>query len=171
MKVLDLHCGVGHAFEGWFGSEADFQSQLGRGLVACPMCNDRSITKMMSAPRLNLVHGPTRAGSRRDSSEREAAAGVPASVTAAKAQTPAAPIADGGPSADVRAAWWKAAREAVKRTEDVGDRFAEEARRIHHGEAEDRGIRGQASGEEVRQLVEEGVPILALPDALKQTLQ
>jgi len=71
----------------------------------------------------------------------------------------------------MRAAWWQAAREAVKKTEDVGARFAEEARRIHHGDAEDRGIRGQATGEEVRQLVEEGVPILPLPGALKETLQ
>ena len=72
---------------------------------------------------------------------------------------------------EMRAAWWRAAREAVKNTEDVGPRFAEEALRIHHGEAEDRAIRGQASGQEVRQLVEEGVSILPLPDALKETLQ
>ena len=54
MKVLDLHCAHQHSFEGWFSSEDDFQSQLARGLVTCPMCGDANITKMLSAPRLNL---------------------------------------------------------------------------------------------------------------------
>lgn len=158
MKVLDLHCGGGHAFEGWFGSEDDFQSQLGRGLVECPMCGDHQITKMLSAPRLNLGH--SRAEMKSDSRPE----GSPSTGT------PVAPV-ESPELRRMRSDWWQAAREAVKNTEDVGTRFAEEARRIHHGDAEDRGIRGQASGEEVRQLVEEGVPILALPDALKETLQ
>ena len=158
MKVLDLQCGGGHAFEGWFGSEDDFQSQLGRGLVECPMCGDHHITKLLSAPRLNLGH-----------SRAEAKTGSPPE-TGRSAATQLAP--DESPEMlRMRSAWWQAAREAVKNTEDVGTRFAEEARRIHHGDAEDRGIRGQASGEEVRRLVEEGVPILPLPDALKETLQ
>lgn len=158
MKVLDLHCGIGHAFEGWFGSEQDFQSQLGRGLVECPMCGDRQITKMLSAPRLNLGH--SRAA---EKTGVQPAVGTQAAIPVASAES--------GDLARMRAAWWQAAREAVKKTEDVGARFAEEARRIHHGDAEDRGIRGQATGEEVRQLVEEGVPILPLPGALKETLQ
>ncbi|MFY7906729.1 MAG: DUF1178 family protein, partial [Burkholderiaceae bacterium] len=54
MKVLDLQCGQQHVFEGWFGSEDDFQSQLARGMVACPMCGDAAVTKKLSAPRLNL---------------------------------------------------------------------------------------------------------------------
>ena len=54
MKVLDLQCQHAHSFEGWFGSEDDFQSQLARGLVQCPLCGDAHITKMLSAPRLNL---------------------------------------------------------------------------------------------------------------------
>lgn len=163
MKVLDLHCGGGHAFEGWFGSEDDFQSQLGRGLVECPMCGDRQITKMLSAPRLNLGH------SRVEVQPAGATRTLPANAeTAMRAST--GPDRS-GELAQMRSAWWRAARAAIQNTEDVGSRFAEEARRIHHGEAEDRGIRGQASGEEVRQLVEEGVPVLPVPDALKETLQ
>ena len=54
MKVLDLRCTHQHSFEGWFASEDDFQSQLSRGLVECPICTDKGITKMLSAPRLNL---------------------------------------------------------------------------------------------------------------------
>lgn len=54
MKVLDLQCAQHHVFEGWFGSEDDYQSQLTRGLLTCPMCGDASVTKKLSAPRLNL---------------------------------------------------------------------------------------------------------------------
>ena len=54
MKVLDLQCGNGHGFEGWFASEDDFQSQLARSLVECPLCGDHGIIKKLSAPRLNL---------------------------------------------------------------------------------------------------------------------
>ena len=55
MKVLDLQCGLRHSFEGWFGSEEAFQSQLARGLVECPMCADKAVVKMPSAPRLNTI--------------------------------------------------------------------------------------------------------------------
>ncbi len=58
MKVLDLQCAQHHVFEGWFGSEDDFQSQLTRGLVTCPLCGDPSVTKKLSAPRLNLSTSP-----------------------------------------------------------------------------------------------------------------
>ena len=54
MKVFDLRCAQGHGFEGWFGSEEDFQSQLSRGLVTCPLCGDAHVDKLPSAPRLNL---------------------------------------------------------------------------------------------------------------------
>jgi len=164
VKVLDLQCAAGHTFEGWFGSEANFRDQLQRELVSCPLCGDAHITKLLSAPRLNL--GSLRAG-------RQSGAGDPA----ASAPSPTADMVDaaaGEPArklAQMKAAWWRAAREAVQSSEDVGDRFAEEARRIHHGDAEERGIRGRATGDEVRELMEEGVGILPLPDALKETLQ
>jgi hypothetical protein len=57
MKVLNLQCTQNHAFEGWFASEDDFQSQLGRGLVECPVCGDPAVVKMLSAPRNNLGAG------------------------------------------------------------------------------------------------------------------
>ncbi|MCK2125020.1 DUF1178 family protein, partial [Pseudomonas sp. PNPG3] len=73
----------------------------------------------------------------------------------------------------LHAAWLKLAREVVRQTEDVGSAFAEEARRIHHGEAPERGIRGQATVQETLALVEEGIPVLPLPlpAAAKETLQ
>ena len=146
MKVLDLRCANGHGFEGWFASEEDFLDQNGRGLVECPMCSDRVVTRMPSAPRLNL------SGAREPEPAR-----------------PAAPPA----AADLQAMWMQAVREILHNTEDVGERFAEEARRIHFGEAEERGVRGVASPQERQALREEGIEVMALPlpAALKGPVQ
>lgn len=145
MKVLDLQCSHSHSFEGWFASEDDFQGQLARGLVECPMCGDTAVSKLLSAPRLNL--GASEPQSRGDV----------ATV----------------PDASLQAAWLKMARQVLANTEDVGERFAEEARRIHYGESDQRGIRGQASLKETEALLEEGIGVLPLPlpKALKETLQ
>lgn len=145
MKVLNLQCSHSHGFEGWFASEDDFQGQLARGLVECPMCGDTAVTKMLSAPRLNL--GASEPQPRQDV----------VSVT----QT------------ELQAAWLKLVRHVMANTDDVGERFAEEARRIHYGETEQRGIRGQASPEETEALLEEGIGVLPLPipKALKGPLQ
>jgi hypothetical protein len=150
MKVIDLRCGNGHAFEGWFGSEEDFLQQNGRGQVECPLCADCSVTRMPSAPRLNL------------SGARE-----PAPV-AAPAAAPPEPRA-----ADLQAAWMAAVRHLMTHTEDVGPRFAEEARRIHYGEAAQRGIRGQTSPEERAALADEGIEVMSIPvpQALKGPVQ
>ena len=149
MKVLDLQCGRQHVFEGWFASEDDFAAQCGRGLVECPVCADANITKKLSAPRLNLGHG------------REQP------TTLAVAAPP------GDAHAELQAAWMTLARKILASTDDVGDRFAEEARRIHYGEATERGIRGRASPEQTEALLEEGIAVmpLPLPDALKGPLQ
>ncbi|XAH22227.1 DUF1178 family protein [Xylophilus sp. GW821-FHT01B05] len=159
MKVLSLQCGHGHGFEGWFGSEQDYQDQRGRGLVTCPVCGDGEVAKLPSAPRLNLV-----------TSRIEAAPAHSAKPAAAPASTEVS----AEPSAEVaalRAAWWKQARQAVRNAEDVGDRFADEARRIHHGEAAERGIRGKASPDEARALLEEGITVMPVPAAFNETLQ
>lgn len=149
MKVLNLQCAHAHAFEGWFASEDDFQGQLARGLVECPLCGDAQVTKLPSAPRLNL--GATE----------------PATATApARKQDVVAT-----PNAQVQAAWMQLVKQVMANTEDVGEKFAEEARRIHYGETEERGIRGQASVEETRALLEEGIGVLPLPKGLKGPLQ
>lgn len=143
MKVLDLHCAHGHGFEGWFGSEDDFQEQRSRGLVECPMCGDTAVQKRLSAPRLNLG-----------------------------AQAPRNQLM-ATPDAGLQAEWMRMVRKVMENTEDVGERFAEEARRIHYGEAGERAIRGQASQDETRELLEEGIAVLPLPvpKALKGPLQ
>jgi hypothetical protein len=145
MKVLNLQCSHSHDFEGWFASEDDFQDQLARGLVECPLCGDTHVSKMLTAPRLNL--GVAQPAPRQD-------------VMSA-------------PDASLQAQWLGVVRHVMANTEDVGERFAEEARRIHYGETEERGIRGQASREETEALVDEGIAVMPLliPKALKEPLQ
>jgi hypothetical protein len=151
MKVLDLSCAHGHSFEGWFGSEDDFQSQLARGLVECPLCGDTAVAKKLSAPRLNFG--------------ASAPAAAPASAAREVASLPSDP--------QLQAAWLKMVRHVMANTEDVGAQFAEEARRIHYGEAGERNIRGQASREETEALLDEGISVMPLPipKALKGPLQ
>ena len=146
MKVLNLQCSHQHVFEGWFGSDDEFQGQLAGGLVECPLCGDTGITKLPSAPRLNLGAQP---------------APAPKQEVAAM------------PDVAIQRAWLQMVRHVMANTEDVGERFAEEARRIHHGESEERGIRGQASREETEALLEEGIGVLPLPipKALKGPVQ
>ena len=193
MKVLDLQCAQHHVFEGWFGSEDDFQSQLTRGLVTCPMCGDASVTKKLSAPRLNLNT------SRGDRDTVGSSAGNPADRavghSAGQSETTAHHAADAtatapavhAPShqlpslqdvanlepAQLQAALLKMVRHVVANTEDVGDSFPEEARKMHYGEAEHRNIRGHATPEETEELIDEGIAVmpLPLPDALKEPLQ
>ncbi len=162
MKVLDLQCPASHVFEGWFGSEDDFQGQLARGLVECPVCGDRQVTKKLTAARLNL--GAARMEEGAGKSGANPAALVPSGA--------GAPPPEGLPVA-MQAAWMKAVRHVMANTEDVGERFAEEARKIHYGESEERGIRGQASPEQTRELLEEGIGVLPLPvpKGLKGPLQ
>jgi hypothetical protein len=146
MKVIDLRCQSGHRFEGWFGSDDDFLEQNGRGLIECPLCADTVIVRLPSAPRLNL------------SGAREAA------------PQPPAPADEG---AALQARWLQMVRHVVANTEDVGERFAEEARRIHYGESEERAIRGRASVQEREALSDEGIEVhpLPIPAAFKDSLQ
>lgn len=149
MKVLDLQCAALHAFEGWFASEDDFVDQQTRGLVECPFCGDADVNKKLSAPRLNL------------------GAGRPGASQAMEL------VSGSGLDAQALGAWMALARQIVAGTEDVGEQFAEEARRIHYGEAPERGIRGRASAEQTASLLDEGIAVmpLPLPEALKGRLQ
>ena len=141
MKVLDLQCPHGHRFEGWFASAEDFESQLSRKLVECPICGATEVSRLPSAPRLNL-----------------------SGATAAQAHAG---------SEEQQARMMRALREVLEKTENVGDRFAEEARRIHYNETPARNIRGVTTPEDAKALVEEGIEVMPLPipAALKEPLQ
>lgn len=160
MKVLNLRCANGHAFEGWFGSDDEFMDQNGRGLVECPLCASQVITRLPSAPRLNLsgAREPEEPAAPARPSRPAQPQSLQPSQPAQPPQSPQSPQA-----ADLQAAWLHAVRELMARTEDVGTRFAEEARRIHYGETPERGIRGQASAQERAALLDEGIETFALP--------
>gem|GEM_PF-14191 len=212
MKVLDLQCQDQHLFEGWFGSEDDFQRQLGQGLIECPLCGSKQVHKMLSAPRLNLraqhraePHSPSE-GTMSESASSSGASG--ASVDKGGSLSPPFsrplenPSATPGQRLDAQRIesktpgdrlddrqregaltlqalkamqdqWLKVSREIMANTEDVGDHFAAEARRIHEGRSAERGIRGHASLEEAVELIEDGIGVmpLLLPEAVKKTLQ
>ena len=148
MKVFNLCCDFEHAFEGWFASREDFDGQFSAGLVECPVCGSRAVQKMPAAPRLNI------------SGAQEPAAPAKAPVAMPN-------------EAAMRAMLMQMARHIVANTEDVGERFPEEARRIHYEEAPKRSIRGVASQDEAAALEDEGIEVMPLPlsDLLKKPLQ
>jgi hypothetical protein len=154
MKVLNLRCTNGHRFEGWFDNEDDFLAQNGAQRIECPLCEDRVIVKMPSAPRLNLsataVPPVESASGQARPTDGPPAVSTPLSPQAADPQA-------------LQAMWMKAVRHVIANTEDVGDRFADEARKIHYGEAEQRGIRGQATPKQREALLDEGIDVAALP--------
>lgn len=145
MIVFNLACEHGHLFEGWFASADDMASQKTRGLLSCPMCSSTQVEKQLSAPRLNLLpsgpdHAPAKATGQSNSG-----------------QTPHAMMAP------QQAEMLAMLRKMVENTEDVGNKFPEEARRIHYNETEARSIRGVASPKEAAALAEEGIAVTQLP--------
>ena len=137
MIVYDLKCGTGHRFEGWFSSPGDFLSQKERQILNCPTCADAQIERMPSATRINV----------------------------GAAEKPAAPVESENKDAFAIAQmlYSKMLDELLTKSEDVGKRFPEEARRIYYQETPARAIRGQATQAEHDELVEEGVPVARLP--------
>lgn len=142
MIVYNLVCKCGHEFESWFRDSATFDTQLAKGRVLCPACNSKTVAKAVMAP--NIAKSADR-------------------LSIAQAQQ-AAPQAQAA-SVDPRLAnLLTQVRDHVEKNYDyVGERFPEEARKIHYGEVSERQIYGEASAEEVKALSEEGVPIAPLP--------
>jgi hypothetical protein len=176
MRVFDLCCGQGHQFEGWFGSEDDYVAQQQRGLVSCPMCESAEIARRPSAPRLNLrtARGSApESGAQtkaKESSARVGAAAGPANSTSASVPEGALAVSPEAAPPEVlerlkqvQSAYLGLVQQVLSNTEDVGQQFADEARRIHYGEAEERGIRGQTTPEEAAALSEEGINVFSLP--------
>jgi len=132
--VFELICADRHRFEGWFVSADDFEGQKARGLLSCPVCSDCSIEKLLTAKIGRPDAEPPREN----------------------AQPPAAP-----------AAWPRNLHEVIDyillNTDNVGESFPAEVRRIHHKEVPQRNIRGVATGEETRELLEEGIAVMPLP--------
>ncbi|MBU1313500.1 MAG: DUF1178 family protein [Alphaproteobacteria bacterium] len=135
MIRYSLVCDSGHAFEGWFSESADFDRQVATGFLTCPTCNSAAISKSLMAPSVSTA--------RRKDEKRAVAMDMAQKQVMAKLRE---------------------AVSAIKaNAEDVGEKFPEEARKIHYGEADARGIIGKASVEEVRALVDEGIEVAPLP--------
>jgi hypothetical protein len=140
-----LQCDNGHGFDSWFPDSASFATQAKRGLVDCPVCGSIKVEKQIMAPRVR-VSEERRALKRREAPD---------------APRPVALVPD---EAQAMRAMIRELHEKVKaNTEDVGERFADEARKIHYGEIEEKAIRGKASFEEAKALHEEGISVMPLP--------
>ena len=168
MIKFSLQCSQGHGFEAWFADSASFDDQRERGLVTCPHCNDASVQKTLMKPN---VRGGRDRGKAETASLPAPPQPLPQPQMQAQAQAKPAVQTTSAPnnwsSEQVAAArqFFHAVRATVEKThEDVGDKFAEEARAIHDGEKPDRGIRGKASKEQVDALLDDGIEVMPLPD-------
>lgn len=132
-----LICDHAHEFEGWFSNSSDFDVQKKRKLIECPYCSSKKVDKSIMAPRVSTSRG------------KEAAA-----EKQAKAHMMMGKMAD------------KIRKSIAENCEDVGENFAYEARAMHYGEKEERGIYGSASPDQAAELMDEGIGIAPLPDAL-----
>jgi hypothetical protein len=132
---FSLVCDKGHGFDGWFSSSQDYETQKKRGLVTCPQCNSPKVNKSLMAPSVST------------SRQKESMA-----VTSVNEAQRA-----------VMAEMKQLRDKVIANSEDVGQKFPEEARKIHYGETEARAIYGEASRDDVESLLDEGVEIVPLP--------
>lgn len=159
MIVFDLQCGNAHVFEAWFGSSADFASQNRRKLISCPVCNDDRVKKAVMAP--NVAAKGNQISSVAPKQDRQAVATIEPGSSAGQ-PTPA----EMKRMMEIMSEF-QAKVEATH--ENVGDRFAEESRKIHYGEMEHKLIYGEATLAEAAELHEEGIDILPLPFAKRKS--
>jgi hypothetical protein len=154
MIVFNLSCSQHHHFDGWFRSADDFLLQSERGMVDCPICGDQTITKNLSAPRIN-----TGASSPQQSQPADQSPAKSLPMTTEPQEVIAASMIP-----NLQAHMLKQFKEFVlTNTENVGANFAETARKMHYGEETQRNIRGRVSIEESMALREEGIETVGLP--------
>jgi len=181
VKVLDLQCDSGHVFEGWFGSEHNYQDQLQRGLLSCPTCNSASVAKKLSAPRLNLrkslqdaqdvqhiQHADNIKKLEPTAADVSIVDGASSSTEVTQAPSHVLPA----PSSALQAQILAVMRDIWNNTEDVGNKFADQARAMHYGETAPKAIRGQATRAQAIELVEEGIDVMPVlvPESFKNPL-
>ncbi|MDA8251991.1 MAG: DUF1178 family protein [Rhodospirillales bacterium] len=151
MIHYQLQCRQGHGFDGWFRDSAAFEAQAGRGLVACPTCADTGVTRALMAPAL---------------AKGRQVAPLPAPSPPPAPGPPDKPVtvAGGAPMPDhVRTMLQRLRAEVERHCDYVGPAFAEEARRIHSGESERRGIYGEATPDEAASLADDGIEVARIP--------
>ena len=152
MIRYSLHCDRNHTFESWFQSSSAYESQEKRKLVNCPVCGSAKVERSIMAPRIVSKKGR---GSRRD----DVAAPAPPAEVTAPGSTPLLMAQE----RELRAKLRELRDHIVKNADNVGERFPNEARKMHYGDIEHRPIYGEASPEEARSLIDEGVEVSPLP--------
>lgn len=145
MIVFDILCAAGHRFEGWFASAADYEAQKERRILLCPVCNCEEVDRIPSATRINIGAAPSAAP--KEPSVQPSIPSTPSPDVLAMAQRLYSRMLD----------------ELLTKTEDLGAKFPEEARKIHYNEAPARPIRGVATQAEHDALVDEGIPVARIP--------
>jgi hypothetical protein len=150
MILYKLKCRKGHEFEAWFASSAAFEKQEKRGLLSCPNCGTSKVSKALMAPRL--------------SKRKARPAQVPEEAAGGEVKEPAKPeMQRVAAHRELAAAMRRLRAEIEAKSEYVGPRFSEEARKIHYEEVPPRGIHGEATAEEAKALREEGIEFFPLP--------
>lgn len=152
MILYELRCRHGHSFEAWFKNSDSYDRQVKAGAVACAYCGDTGISKAPMAPRLIRGRGDPEAGAGGAGDNPEKGGDARAEVVARQIIEALGQLRD----------------EVEKNCEDVGDQFAEEARAIHYGESDPRGIYGQTTPAEAEKLMDEGIEFHRLPLPLRR---
>lgn len=160
MIRYSLRCKKNHTFESWFASSDAFDKLAAKKQVVCPDCGSRSVEKALMAPR--VVKSEAKSPSKR-AAKSAAKRAVAAAAAAAQPETPAPNLQHVAAQKELIEAVRKLRDEVVSQAEYVGPRFSEEARKIHFEEAPARGIYGEATAEEARALLEDGVEVMPLP--------
>ncbi len=146
-----LRCDHGHAFESWFQSSTAYEAQEKRKLVSCPVCGSAKVERAIMAPQIVSKKA------------RDSAASAPAATTEVAAAAPASTPLLMAQERELRAKLKELRDHIVKTADNVGERFPNEARKMHYGDIEHRPIYGEASPDEARSLIEEGVEVTPLP--------
>ena len=146
-----LRCERGHAFESWFQSSSAYETQEKRKLVNCPVCGSAKVERAIMAPQIVSKKG------------RDSAVPAPAAATPTDVTTPTSTPLLMAQERELRAKLRELRDHIVKNADNVGERFPNEARKMHYGDIEHRPIYGEASPEEARSLIDEGVEVSPLP--------
>ncbi|MES0883536.1 DUF1178 family protein [Roseibium sp. SCP14] len=169
MIKYTLVCEAAHSFEGWFRNSGDFEAQVDRKLVVCPMCGATDVRKGLMAPAVSTSRkrealspvAKAEAEAPAEDSETKNEAPAPASATPMQ---PSALLPENLRQKEIVEALRLVRARIVENSENVGSNFASEARKIHYGDAEERSIYGETTLQDAEELLEEGISVLPLPE-------
>lgn len=159
-----LRCDSAHAFEGWFRNSDDFETQLDRKLLACPSCGSQMIQKALMAPAVSTSRRKSNLQDVQSTERNEAAPAQPAeAVSTPGPQQQAVLMPQDVKTREIVETLRSLKKQLLANSHNVGPKFAEEARKMHYGDAESRAIHGETSPAEAEALVDEGISIIPLP--------